>query len=271
MLSSIFAAPRPILGMIHVGALPGTPASELPIDALISAAVAEAKIYADVGIDGVIVENMHDTPYLKGQVGPEIVAAMTRVATAVKETTAGPVGLQILAAANREALAVATIAGLDFIRVEGFCFAHVADEGLIEGCAGELLRYRRTLRGGGEREVQIWADIKKKHSSHALTDDLDINATAEAAAFMRADAIVITGSATGDPPRIDDLRGAKAGGLPVVLGSGLQESNIARYFDLADAFIVGSSFKTGGDWRAPVDRRRVQAVMSTVERLRRRL
>ncbi|HGG57276.1 MAG TPA: hypothetical protein ENK31_05725, partial [Nannocystis exedens] len=155
MLATIFSDARPILGMIHVGALPGTPASEQPIDDLIGQAIAEAKLYAEAGIDGVIVENMHDTPYLKGHVGPEIVASMTRIAGAVKTTTGGPVGLQILAAANKEALAVAAIAGLDFVRVEGFCFAHIADEGIIEGCAGELLRYRRTI--GGE-SVQIWTD-----------------------------------------------------------------------------------------------------------------
>ncbi len=254
--------------MIHVGALPGTPAHDRPVDDLIAQAIAEAKLYAEAGIDGVIVENMHDTPYLKGQVGPEIVAAMTRIASAVKATTGGPVGLQILAAANREALAVAAVAGLDFVRVEGFCFAHVADEGIIQGCAGELLRYRRMIGGGG---VQIWADIKKKHSSHAITGDLDIATTADAAAFMRADAVIITGGSTGDPPRIDDVRGAHSGDLPVIIGSGVNGSNIARYFGLADAFIIGSAFKVGGRWQAPVDRERVLAFMATVARLRRKV
>ncbi len=268
MLATMFSGARPILGMIHVGALPGTPASERPIDELIEQAIAEAKLYAEAGIDGIIVENMHDTPYLKGQVGPEIVASMTRIASAVKATTGGPVGVQILAAANQEALAVAAIAGLDFVRVEGFCFAHIADEGFLEGCAGELLRYRRTIGGEG---VQIWADIKKKHSSHAITGDLDIAATADAAAFMRADAVIITGGTTGDPPRIDDLRTARSAGVPVIIGSGVNGSNIARYFDLADAFIIGSAFKVDGRWQAPVDRERVRTFMATVARLRRRL
>jgi hypothetical protein len=268
VLATIFRQPRPILGMIHVGALPGTPASDAPMSALIDAAVAEARVYADAGVDGVIVENMHDTPYLKGEVGPEIVAAMTQLTAAVKATTGGPVGVQILAAANREALAVATITGADFVRVEGFCFAHVADEGLIDGCAGDLLRYRRQLGGDA---VQIWADIKKKHSSHALTADLDIGGVAEAAAFMRADAVIITGSVTGDPPRIDDVRAAKEAGVPVILGSGVSSKNLGRYFELADAFIVGSAFKEGGRWQGSVERARVDAIMSTAARLRRRL
>ncbi|MCB9703647.1 MAG: BtpA/SgcQ family protein [Myxococcales bacterium] len=268
MLSSIFHEERPIIGMIHVGALPGTPASALGIDALVEAALREAAIYREAGIDGLLVENMHDTPYLRGAVGPEIVAAMTRIAAAVKAAAGLPTGVQVLAAANREALAVATCAGLDWIRVEGFCFAHVADEGIIEGCAGELLRYRRAI--GGER-VQIWADIKKKHASHAITADLDVGATAAAAAFMRADAVIITGTVTGDPPRIDDVRAARTAGLPVLLGSGVVASNLSRYFEIADAFVIGSAFKEGGRWDGPVERRRVDELVAAAARLRRRL
>ena len=151
---------KPFIGMIHVGALPGTPAATDTIEAIVAQAAREAAVYRACGVDAVMIENMHDVPYLKGQVGPEIVAAMTRVALAVKESFRGRTGIQILAAANEEALAVAHAAGLDFIRAEGFVFAHVADEGLIESCAASLLRYRRAI--GAER-VAVWADIKKKH------------------------------------------------------------------------------------------------------------
>ena len=75
--------------------------------------------------------------------------------------------------------------GLDFVRVEGFAFAHVADEGIIESSAASLLRFRRQI--GAER-VQVWADVKKKHASHALTADIGIGEAAAAAEFMRADA-----------------------------------------------------------------------------------
>src|SRR5207253_11209362 len=118
----------------------------------------------------------------------------TVLALAVKEASGLPCGVQILAGANHEALAVAHAAGLDFVRVEGFAFAHVADEGIMESSAASLLRFRRHI--GAER-VQVWADVKKKHASHALTADVGIGETAAAAAFMRADAVVVTGSATG--------------------------------------------------------------------------
>jgi uncharacterized protein len=136
---------KPVVGMIHIEALPGTPKFAGSMPGIIAKAKTEAKIYQTAGIDALVVENMHDIPYLNREVGPEIVAAMTAIAYEVKNVTHLPCGIQILAAANREALAVAQAAGLDFVRVEGFVFAHIADEGFIDGCAGELLRYRRQI------------------------------------------------------------------------------------------------------------------------------
>src|SRR5581483_111889 len=141
----LFSRPRPVIGMIHVGALPGTPANRLSVARIVEAAALEARVYREAGLDGVAIENMHDVPYLRGAVGPEIVAGMTMVARAVKEIFPGPVGIQVLAAANREALAVVLAASLEWVRVEGFAFAHVADEGLIESCAAALLRYRKQI------------------------------------------------------------------------------------------------------------------------------
>lgn len=266
VLPAALRRPRPVLAMIHAGALPGAPAAAAPLDAVIAEAVREARIYREGGVDGIVLENMHDTPYLRGRVGPEIVAAMTALALAVRAEARLPCGIQILAAANREAMAVAHAAGLDFVRAEGYAFAHVADEGIIESSAAELLRYRKQI---GADRVQVWADIKKKHASHAITADLDLGATAEAAAFMRADAVIITGAVTGDPPRIDDVRAARArSGLPVVLGSGVTPQNLSRYFEIADAFIVGSALKHDGRWQAPVDPARVDAFVAAAERLR---
>ena len=246
--------------MIHVGALPGTPANSQSLRVIEAQAVREAKRYAAAGVDGLMLENMHDAPYVRGQVGPEIVAAMTLVARAVKSAAPTlPCGIQILAAANREAVAVALSAGLDFIRAEGFAFAHVADEGIIQSCAADLLRYRRAI--GAER-VQIWADVKKKHSSHALTSDVGIGETAHAVEFMRGDAVIVTGAVTGDAPKRDDVRAVKhATRLPVWLGSGVTAANIASFRDEADGFIVGSEFKTGGHWSGAVDAKRVRRFM----------
>ena len=193
-MTSLFGSRRGLIGMLHLEALPGTPRSSLPVATIVEKAVAEAAVYRQAGFNGLMIENMHDRPYLKGGVGPEVVAAMAAVARQVRRESGLPLGVQVLAGANREALAVAHAAGAEFARVEGFVFAHVADEGLIEGSAGDLLRYRRAI--GAER-VRIFADVKKKHSAHAITADVDLAETARAAELFLADGLVVTGDATG--------------------------------------------------------------------------
>ncbi len=175
MLTSLFPNLKPIIGVIHIGALPGTPSSILTIAEISGQAAHEAAIYRDSGVDGLIIENMHDVPDLRGSVGPEIVAAMAVIGRAVKDESRLPVGVQILARANTEAIAVAHAADLDFIRAEGYAFAHIADEGLIQSSAAELLRYRKAIGAG---RVLVWADVKKKHSSHAVTADISLGETA---------------------------------------------------------------------------------------------
>jgi membrane complex biogenesis BtpA family protein len=256
---TVFGNAKPVIAMIHVGALPGTPASRSTVREIVAQAVTEARVYRDGGVHGIAIENMHDVPYLRGSVGPEITAAMTAIALAVKDASGLPCGIQILAGANREALAVAHAADLQFVRVEGYAFAHVADEGIIESSAASLLRYRRAI--GAER-VQVWADVKKKHSSHAITADVGIGETAAAVEFMRADAVIVTGAVTGAEPSSADLGAVRQHcRVPAYIGSGITADNLARYFQLADGFIVGSFFKTDGRWTEAPDPRRVEQFM----------
>jgi len=256
----MFSTAKPVIAMIHTGALPGTPAHETPLPEIVDHAVREAMIYRDAGMHGLMIENMHDTPYLRGGVGPEIVAAMTLIGAAVKKASGLPCGIQILAAANKEAVAVAHAAGLDFIRAEGFAFAHVADEGVIQSCAAELLRFRKAI--GAER-VQVWADVKKKHSSHAITADVGIGETAHAVEFMRGDAVIVTGAVTGDAPKSSDVTEVKdKTSLPVYLGSGVTAENLAEFYPVADGFIIGSAFKHEGRWAADVDAKRIEHFMA---------
>lgn len=252
--------------MVHAGALPGTPASRATLAELEAQAVAECAVYRAAGVHGIILENMHDVPYLRGGVGPEITAAMSVLALAVREASGLPCGIQILAGANHEALAVAHATGLDFVRVEGFAYAHVADEGIIESSAASLLRYRRQI--GAER-VQVWADVKKKHASHALTADVGVGETAAAAEFMRADAVIVTGTATGAHPRPEEVAEVRERTrLPLYLGSGMTAENLPEYHASADGFIVGSAFKAGGRWHEAVDPWRVERFMEAHARCR---
>jgi membrane complex biogenesis BtpA family protein len=182
---------------------------------------------------------------------------MTAVAREVKRETSLPLGIQVLAAANREALAIAHASGADFVRVEGFVYAHVADEGVIESCAGGLLRYRRAI---GADRVLVFADIKKKHSAHAITADVSIVETARAAEFFLADGVIVTGATTGEPASPDEVRDVVgAARVPVLVGSGITSANLARYSS-AHGFIVGSSVKQGGVWCNPLDLDAVRAL-----------
>jgi membrane complex biogenesis BtpA family protein len=250
---------KPIVGMIHVGALPGTPRHALPLPEIVEAARAEARLYCEGGVNCLMIENMHDVPYLNGSVGPEIVAAMTLVAVAIRADVDLPLGIQILAGADIEALAVAHAAGLDFVRVECFSFAHVADEGFMQSNAARLLRYRRQI---GAEDVQIWADIKKKHASHALTADLTIGDAAEAAEFMGAETVIVTGLSTGKPPSMADVAEARARcEAPVFVGSGVTLENVAEFLKVCDGVIIGSHFKVDGHWANAVDVGRVRALL----------
>jgi uncharacterized protein len=257
VISSLFGVHRALIGAIHTGGLPGTPSASHGVDAIAEACAAEARIYAAAGFHGVIIENTHDRPYLKGSVGPEVAAALAVIGYSVRRASGLPVGIQVLAAANQTALAVAHACGACFVRVEGFVFAHVADEGLIESSAGGLLRYRRTI---GAEDIRVFADIKKKHSAHAITADVDLAETARAAEFFLADGVIVTGVSTGQPADPGEVRAvSQSVKLPTLVGSGITAENIGDYAD-ANAFIVGSSVKQDGVWSGTLDDTRVRAL-----------
>jgi uncharacterized protein len=257
---------KTIIGMIHVEPLPGTPKFKGSMAEIIARAKAEAVLYKETGIDVIAIENMHDVPYLNKKVGPEVTAAMAVVGYEVKNVTGLPCGVQVLAGANKEALAVAAAAGLDFIRGEGFVFGHVADEGYIDANAGETLRYRRQI---GADHILVLTDIKKKHSSHAVTADVDIVETAHAAEFFLSDGVIVTGVATGQEASLEELKQVKAAvQIPVLVGSGVTVENVERYLAVADALIIGSYFKRDGHWTQTVDVERVRSFMERVNKLR---
>jgi membrane complex biogenesis BtpA family protein len=250
LIKSLFGVPRALIGVVHLQALPGTPESKLDIAAITSIAVQEAGLYKQAGFDGVMIENTHDRPYLKAGAGPEITAAMAVIGAEVKHATSLPLGVQVLAGSNSAALAVALACDACFVRAEGFVFAHIADEGLIEASAGTLLRYRRAI---GADHIRVFADIKKKHSAHALTADVDIVETAKAAEFFLVDGVIVTGVSTGQPAEADEVNAVGRGvSVPTIVGSGITTENIGDYTH-ADAFIVGSSIKQDGIWSGALD------------------
>lgn len=212
---------------------------------------------------------MHDLPYVKQQqLGPEIVACMTRVAQAVRSIIPKqmPCGVQVLAGGNKQALAIAKACQFQFIRAESFVFGHVADEGYMDACAGELLRYRKQIDA---EDVMVFTDIKKKHSSHAITNDVSLLETVKAAEFFHSDGIIITGTATGQETSPHDAR-ELAGKLkiPLLIGSGVTTDNVDQYFNEAQAVIVGSHFKVNGEWQEQICDHNVDQFVHRVKQLR---
>jgi len=260
-LTQMFRPERTLIGMVHAMAFPGTPYAGADPEYIAAQAAREAQILVEAGFDTVIIENMHDRPYVHGgRLGPEIVAGMTRVGLEVASAVDATIGVQILSGGTVQALAVAQAIGGAFIRCENFVYAHVADEGLLpEAEAGRLLRERSRL---GAQRVAVYADIKKKHASHAITADIGIEDAAHAAAFFGADGLVVTGAWTARPADPADAdRARRAGGLPVLVGSGVTAENVNELLDAADGVIVGSSIKIDGQWENPVDPARAGALV----------
>jgi membrane complex biogenesis BtpA family protein len=230
------------------------------MDDVLELARADGQALLEGGCDAILVENMGDVPYLRGRVDPETVAAAA-VATEAVARLGAPFGVQLLAAANREALGVAVACGADFVRAEAFAYAHVADEGWVDATGAELLRVRKALGA----DVAVWADVKKKHSAHAVTGDLSLADVAKGTAFCGADALIVTGSSTGVPTDPDDVLAAASAGLPVVVGSGVTPDDAGLLARDAAALIVGSWLKQDGDWRRRVDVERVRVLRAALD------
>jgi membrane complex biogenesis BtpA family protein len=254
---------QPLIGMVHVHSLPGTAGYGGSVQAIVDAALQDAATLKRAGIDAILLENMHDLPYLRREVGHEISTVMALVAYLCKKAFGLPTGMQILAGANQAALGASLAAGLDFIRAEGFVFGHLADEGWMDADAGPLLRYRKLI---GAEDILILTDIKKKHSAHAATSDISLAETAHAAEFFKSDGLIITGSATGKTASTDDLQSLQGQtSLPVLVGSGIDAQNIRTYMGLCNGFIVGSSIKIDGDWRKAVDLEKATRLVSALK------
>lgn len=262
--------PSKFLGaMIAVRPLPAAPRYDGDDEKIVAQALSDLGHYLDAGVDAIVLENSNDLPYVQPPLPTRAVAVMKRVAREVRRRFDGPVGIQMLEAANEAALDIAHAADLDFLRVEGYVFAHVGGAGLIEGCAGRLLRRRREL---GCEHVKVFGDVKKKHCSHALTGDLDIVDEMKQAEFFLADGVIVTGARTTEPPAVAELRRVrKHARVPVFIGSGLTPTNLKTYFPLADGFIVGSTFRQGGRFLGTLEPKRLAAFMQVFRPLRQRL
>jgi membrane complex biogenesis BtpA family protein len=256
-----------LAAMIAAQPLPGSPGYRGDDDAIVAAVLSDLQHYADAKVDAILLENSHDLPYIKPPLPEAAVEVMKKLARAVRQRFDGPIGIQMLEAANEIALQIAHQAGLDFLRVEGYVFAHVGGAGIIEGCAGQLVRRRKELEC---EHIRIFGDVRKKHCSHALTGDLDILDEIRQAEFFLVDGVIVTGPRTTEPPDVAELQRVKeTAHVPVTIGSGMTPENIKTYYPLADGFIVGSTFRKEGRFLGELDPARLAAFMKAFRRMQR--
>jgi len=262
-LKQIFKTDRPIIGVVHLMPLPTSPRWGGSLRAVVERAEQEAVALASGGVHGLIVENFFDAPFTKDQVDPAVVSAISLTVQRLMNLVTIPVGINVLRNDARSAMAIATCVDAQFIRVNVLTGVMATDQGLIEGQAHELLRYRRELGS----DVKIFADVLVKHARPLGSPNLT-TAVQETIQRGLADGVILSGWATGSPPSLEDLElaSAAANGTPVFIGSGANWDNIPRLIRAADGVIVSSSLKRRGQIEQPIDPIRVSQFVEAMER-----
>ncbi|KGD84284.1 BtpA/SgcQ family protein [Pantoea stewartii] len=264
-IQAIFSRPKAVIGVIHCDPFPGSPKYRgKSVSAIIERALRDAENYILGGVHGLIVENHGDIPFSKPEdIGPETPAFMAVITEKVRERFGVPLGINVLANAALPAFATALAGGADFIRVNQWANAYIANEGFIEGAAAKALRYRSQLRA---EHIRVFADSHVKHGSHAIVADRSIQELTRDVDFFEADAVIATGQRTGDSAtldEIDEIRAATA--LPLLVGSGVTPANVCQILGRTQGVIVASALKVDGVWWNDVDRDRVKQFMAVAQ------
>lgn len=267
--SNIFDTSKPVIGMVHLRALPGSPMYQRGsgMDRIIDHALDEAGRLVKGGVDALQVENQFDKPFLKpADVCWETVAAMTAAIARLKESYTVPIGVNVHLNCVCQALSIAKATGCLWVRAFELANTYISNSGVIEAAGPKALRYREKIDAG---HIKIFGDFHVKHGSHQITADRSLEEQAEDVETSLGDALILTGLKTGSAPDASDLqRIRKAVSIPILIGSGLSRENISDLFPYSDGAIVGSAFKENRDLSAPVVVEEVKAFMNIVRTLR---
>jgi len=232
----------------------------------LNAALRDAKALKDGGADGLLIENYGDSPFKPAPTDPETVASMTVIGRDISKEIDLPMGVNVLRNGALAALAIAHAIRARFIRVNVLTESLVTDQGIIDGCAHDLMRYRRQL---GATDVHVYADVRVKHAAPLVSRPVEETAR-DMAYRANADALIVTGPYTGAEPGREYLRRVKESvpDRPVLIGSGLTIRNVTKLLREADGAIVGTSLKQNGIVEGPIDEMRVRELVRAMERLR---
>jgi membrane complex biogenesis BtpA family protein len=257
---------KAVIGMLHLPPLPGAPrwVPTSTIAQITQTALKDADALADGGVHALMLENFGDVPFHPARVPAHVVAHMTAVAAAVRERFPElPLGINVLRNDGQSALAIAAAVGAAFIRVNVLCGARVADQGVLQGIAHDLMRDRVALAA---QNVKVMADVDVKHSAPLAAVGLE-DEVEDTLKRGLADALIVSGTGTGkatDASHVQRVKAAAGAAAPVFVGSGASAQTIERYLPHADGFIIGTAFKRDGHATSPVDRQRVAQIMSIV-------
>jgi len=257
-LAAIVGVNKAVIGMVHLRALPGSPRWAGSMEAVVQAALADARALADGGVDALLVENYGDVPFTTGRVDSATVAGMAVVIAEIKRAVTLPVGVNVLKSDALSALAVAAAAGGRFVRVNVHVGAVVADQGILESGAYDSLRYRRLLG----LDIRILADVQAKHGMPLAPIPLEQEAR-DCVSRGLADGLVVSGAATGEPTPMNDLKRVRGAvpHVPLLVGSGATPETAAALLSIADGLIVGTAVKRDGILANPVDPGRVRRLV----------
>ncbi|MCB8877727.1 BtpA/SgcQ family protein [Acidisoma silvae] len=267
-LADLFPVKKPIIGVIHLAPLPGAPFYKgQPLREIYDAAVQDARVLAEGGIDGIMIENAGDMPFSRPEdIGFETVAFLTAACEAVRAAVATPIGITCVANGAIPGLAVAKAVDAKWVRVNQWANAYIANEGFLNGEASRALRYRANIDA---HDIAILADVHVKFGAHQITADRSITEQATDAEWFGADVLIATGTRTGSPTQPEEVDEVRAGThLPVIVGSGLSPAQVPALMAAADGAIVGQWLKIEERWWNRIDPHRVEQLMTAVAKVR---
>jgi len=246
----IFGDRKPVIAMVHLGALPGTPLHDAAdgLDGLVQGARADLQALQAAGVDAVMFGNENDRPY-EFDVDTACTATMAYVIGRLRGEIEVPFGVNVLWD-PQSSIALAAATGAQFVR-EIFTGTYASDMGPWTPDAGAALRYRKRL---GADDVAMLYNV-----SAEFADSLDRRALpdrARSAVFSSIpDAVLVSGQITGEAARFEDLEAVKEvlPDTPVLANTGVKHATIADVLRVADGCIVGSSLKVDGNTWNPVD------------------
>ncbi len=252
-----------VYGVVHLKSLPGSPENYLSLDEIIELAQEDVNNLVFGGVDGIIIENFGDTPFVKDDISKRTLASFTTVVENIEYDREIKVGINVLRNDAIAALSIAEATKADFVRINVLNNVMMfTDQGIIEGKAHEIAEFKNSLN----KEIEIYADVFVKHAVPPEGSKIE-NHTEELIHRAGADVVIVTGDGTGHEINIEDLNKVRdivpQGKLAI--GSGVNEENIEDYTGLADILIVGTNFKVDQDVSKRVDQRSVEQLIQMIK------